>query len=262
MCCHYHNCVGSSTVLKKVGDMEIRVVVPLATAMFNGEVAHEFTASAEASTQISVVNLSEGPQSIESECEEALAVPDFLRKAKDAERDGCTAVICDCFGDPGVRPAREAVDIPVVGPGEAAMLLAACLGQRFSVVTVLRSVFPLIEAVAWHAGVDRKLASIRSVDIPVLDLTEKSRLVTKLYEEMVRAVEEDDAHVLILGCTGMMGVARELETRLEAGGLDVPVVDPVAASLRLAETLAALKLRQSRRTYHRPKISETTRSAA
>lgn len=242
--------------------MDIRVVVPVANSSFNPEVGRAFGAFAAPGTRISVVNLGEGPQSIESECEDALVVPDFLRKAKDAERDGCAAVICWCFADPGVRAAREAVDIPVVGPGEAAMLLAAALGQRFSVVTVQRSLFPLIESVAWHAGVDRKLASVRSVDIPVLETTDTGRLSTRLYEEMVRAVQEDDAHVLILGCAAMVGVARELEARLAADGLDVPVVDPVAASLKMAETLATLGMKQSRRTYHRPKTCEATRSAA
>ena len=242
--------------------MRILVVVPLVGTQFNREVEEEFAAGAAPGTEIRVVNLDEGPQSIESECEEALAVPDFLRKAKRAEESGFDAIICDCFGDPGVRAAREAVGIPVIGPGEASMLLAATLGRKFSVVTVLRSVFPMIEALAWHAGVDRKLASMRSVDIPVLELLDKERMVAALHEQMIHAIQDDDAHVLVLGCTGMMGVAKQLEARLAGSGLEVPVVDPVAAALKQAETLVALGLRQSRRTYTRPKSFQTVRNAA
>jgi len=233
--------------------MNIRVVVPVAHKRFNQVAKDEFAAWSADTTEVSIVNLDEGPESIESECEDALVVPDFLRKAKEAEIAGCKAIICDCFADPGVRGGREVVDIPVIGPGEASMLLAASLGQRFSVVTVLRQVFPLLEAVAWRAGVDRKLASLRSVDIPVLEVGDKTRTSSALHEQAVRAINEDGAHVVVLGCTGMMGVARQLHERLAFEGVDVPVVDPVAAAMKLAETTVALGLRQSRLTYHKPK---------
>ena len=233
--------------------MRIRVVVPVAHTRFNQEAKEEFVRWSAPGTDVTVVNLDEGPQSIESECEEALVVPDFLRKAKAAEAEGSDAIICDCFGDPGVRAARELVDIPVIGPGEASMLLAAALGQRFSVVTVLQQVFPMIEGVAWRAGVEKKLASIRAVDIPVLELCDKTRMTSALHTQMVRAIKEDRAQVMILGCTGMMGVAAQLQDTLKRGGIDVPVVDPVAASMKLAETMVALGVRQSRLAYHRPK---------
>jgi len=238
--------------------MRIRVVVPVAHSRFNQETREEFIRWSAPGTDVSVVNLEEGPQSIESECEDALVVPDFLRKAKEAGTDGCDAVICDCFADPGVRAARELVDIPVIGPGEAAMLLAAALGRRFSVVTVLQQVFPLIEAVAWRAGVEKKLASIRAVDIPVLELSDKARMTSALHTQSVRALEDDHAQVIILGCTGMMGVAAQLQDTLRSDGIEVPVVDPVAASMKLAETEVTLGVRQSRLAYHKPKMYQAS----
>jgi allantoin racemase len=241
--------------------MKVRVVIPIASDHFNKEVAAEFGAYAASATEISVVSLDHGPQSIESECEEALVVPDFLCKSKEAEKAGCDAIICDCFGDPGVHAARELVDIPVVGAGESSMLLAAALGQRFSVVTVLRSVFTMIENLARRSGVGGKLASIRSVDIPVLELHDKERMSSALFDRMVQAVEEDDAHVLILGCTGMMGVAGRLQARLATNGFDVPVVDPVGAAVKHAESMVALGIHQSRLTYHRPKAYQVTSKA-
>jgi allantoin racemase len=241
--------------------MNIRVVVPVASCRFDREVETEVSAYASPGTKISVVSLDEGPQSIESECEEALVIPDFLRKAKAAEAAGFDAVICDCFGDPGVHAARELVNIPVVGPGESSMLIAASLGQRFSVVTVLPSVFTMIDNLARRAGVGGKLASIRSVDIPVLELHDKEKMSFALFERMVRAIKEDHAHVLILGCTGMMGVAGDLQRRLAAAGFDVPVIDPIGAALKYAEAMVALGIRQSRLTYHQPKAYEMTKKS-
>jgi allantoin racemase len=233
--------------------MKIRVVVPVCHSTFNDETLREFSQYASAGTEISVANIAEGPRSIESEYEEAMSVPGILERVQEAEREGCDAAISDCFGDPGVRPARELVDIPVIGPAEASFFLAASLGQRFSVVTVLKSVVPMIEHLVEAAGLASRLASVRTIEIPVLGLTDLEPMKKGLYREMIAAIEEDDAHVLVLGCTGMMGVAEDLQAKLREAGLDVPVVSPTAAAVRLAETIVALGLKQSRLTYMRPK---------
>lgn len=233
--------------------VKIRVVIPVCHTTFNDEALREFNQYASPGTQISVANIAEGPRSIESEYEEAMAVPGILALLQEAERDACDAAISDCFGDPGVRPGRELVSIPVIGPAEASFLLAAGLGQRFSVVTVLKSVVPMIEHLVHAAGVESKLASVRTIDIPVLDLTDIEAMKKALYREMIAAIQEDDAHVLVLGCTGMMGVAEELQEALRTAGFEVPVVSPTAAAVRQAETLVRLGLRYSRLTYVRPK---------
>lgn len=236
--------------------MKIRVVVPICSERFNQDAAEEFRQYASFGTEISVVNIVRGPQSIESEFEEAMAVPGILLRAQEAERDGCDAVISDCFGDPGVKPARELLNIPVIGPLEASVTLAATLGLRFSIVTVLKSVVPMIEHLVAQSGLSGRLASVRTVDIPVLELGDVAGMKAALFDEMAAAIREDDAHALILGCTGMMGVAESLQSRLKDASFDVPVVSPTAAALKLAETLVSLGLRQSRQTYMRPK--ETT----
>jgi len=47
--------------------------------------------------------IAQGPASIESEFDEALSVPDTIRRAMDAERKGANAIIIDCMGDPGLH---------------------------------------------------------------------------------------------------------------------------------------------------------------
>lgn len=193
-----------------------------------------------------------GPASIECELDKAICVPDFLRKAQQAEARGYDAIISNCFCDPAVKPARELLSIPVVGPAESSMHLAASLGQRFSVVTVLPNVVPAIEELAEEYGLERKLASVRYVNIPVLELAERSRLIDALHREMLVAIREDQAHVLVVGCTGMMAVAKELRRRLNRDGYEVPVVDPVGTSVKFAEALVSMGLKQSRLTAMPP----------
>ena len=46
-------------------------------------------------------------------------------KVRAAEAEGMDAVIIDCMADPGLDPARELASIPIIGPAQAAMHLAA-----------------------------------------------------------------------------------------------------------------------------------------
>ena len=236
--------------------MKIRVVVPIIVGVFDKEVEKEFKAYSSENTEIEIVHLDRGTASIESVYDESLAAPDILNKTIEAEKKGCDGVIIDCFGDPAVKAAREIVDIPVLGAAEPSMLFACSLGHKFSVVTVLENVIPMIENIAKVLGVKEKLASVRSVDIPVLELHDKEKLKNALYKEMLKAIKEDKAHVLILGCTGMMGVAKSLHEMLEKEGYDVPVIDPAAASIKFLEALIGLGVKQSRLTYMKPPEKE------
>ncbi len=228
------------------------IINPTTVASSDLETEQEFAGFASSGTQVSVTRIDHGPASIECELDKAICVPDFLDKAQQAETEGYDAIISDCYCDPAVKPARELLGIPVIGPAEASMHIAATLGKRFSVVTVLPNIVPAIEHLANEYGLGEKLASVRYVNIPVLELADKGRLVDALHREMLAAIREDHAHVLVVGCTGMMGVAKELQRRLKENGYDVPVVDPVGVSLKLAETLVSMGLKQSRLTAMPP----------
>ena len=75
---------------------------------------------------------------------------------------------------------------------------------------------------------------------------------------MLNAIEKDGAHVLALGCTGMTGVASDLSRMLKKKGYDVPVIDPPAASLKFAEALVKMRIKQSKITYMEPPEKERT----
>lgn len=237
--------------------MRIRVIVPVTTKQFEAERLEVLSPAARPDTELSVISLDRGPTSIESSYEEALAVPDILSKVVQAEKEGVDAVICNCMLDPGVEAARELVSIPVIGPGETSMHMAAMLSYRFTVVTVLDRLIPIFCDRATETGVTRQLASVRAVNIPVLKLDDRARLLSALVDESGRAVREDGAHMIILGCTGMTGLAKEVEEGLAKQGIaDVPVIDPAILALKIAEALADIGLSHSKRTYPAPPEKE------
>ncbi len=229
--------------------MKVFVILPILKHPVYEEITlKELARVASKDTEIHVESLEKGPASIESAYDEALAVPGILELAKKAESQGFDAAIIDCMGDPGLEAAREIVKIPVVGPCQASMALASTIASRFSVVTILRNVVPLFHDLALKYGVRDKVASVRTIEVPVLDLEKRWNEVKRALEEQGRAaIEQDGAEAIILGCTGMIGMAEELQK-----ALGVPVVDPAPAALMVAEALVRLGLTQSRLKYPTP----------
>lgn len=199
------------------------------------------------------VFIKHGPSSIENHFDEMLCAPYTVAAAIDAEKAGVEAVIINCMGDPGLAAAREAVSIPVFGPGEAAMHAAAMMGHKFSFVTVLDSVRPLVERNAMTYGVSSKMASIRVVDVPVLDIEENAnQLVDKLFDQSLQAVKLEHVDTIILGCTGFLGIAEKLEERLKQEGYGVPVINPIPVTAVLAAAFVNGKISHSARAYPAP----------
>jgi len=172
----------------------------------------------------------------------------------EAEKGGYDAVVDHCFGDPALHAARECVRIPVVGAGETSMMLASLLGHKFSVLTVLKETAPQVKRLARSIGVEEKLASVRFIGIPVLQLDENVQSTKTAFMETARkAIDEDDADVLCPGCTGLSMWASEWGEEL-----GVPVLDPGGVALKTAETLVKLKITHSARSYPRPRVKKRT----
>ena len=66
-------------------------------------------------------------------------------------------------------------------------------------------------------------------------------------EEGKRALKEDGAEVLVLGCTGMTGMAERLSKEL-----GVKVIDPLPTAVKFAETLVGLGLSHSKLAFPKP----------
>ncbi|MFQ6037523.1 MAG: aspartate/glutamate racemase family protein [Candidatus Aminicenantales bacterium] len=201
-------------------------------------------------TAVEVTDIGEGPTSIESAYEEHLAVPGAVEASVQAEKKGYQGIILGCFADPGISAVRERVRVPVVGPGECAMHTAAILGDRFSIITVLDSVVPSLEKLAKLVGMAQNLASIHTIQTPVLEVGKNPEGVAeKVLHEAQKAVREERAGALVLGCMslGFLGISERVQ---EAVG--VPVVNPVPVALKFAEMLIASRLTFSPKVYPFP----------
>jgi len=221
--------------------MKIKVIIPNASAEFRDSQVQERQAAAADGTTVDVICLSHGPVSIEAAYDEAFAAPYIIEEVKKAEKEGYDAVSLDCAMDTVVRAAREAVHIPVASAGEASYLLAMGLCTNFSVVTVLKSTADAIKDNIRKYNFQGRVASVRYTRVPVLELHDEKKAYSAILREAKKAVEDDGAEAVALGCTGMSGYTKKLSEEL-----GVPVIDPAVASLKLAEIYVNMGLTSSK----------------
>ena len=105
--------------------MRIKIINPNTTWSMTEKIGACARTVASAGTEIVAVSPAMGPVSIESHYDEALAVPGLLQEIAAGEREGIDGYVIACFGDPGLKAARELARGPVVGIAEAAMHLAS-----------------------------------------------------------------------------------------------------------------------------------------
>jgi allantoin racemase len=220
--------------------MHLRIVTPTTATALDGAALEGLRAVLRPTTELDVVMLDQGPESIETEPEEALSVPGTLQRVAEAVRARCDGVIINCVGDPGLAAARELVAIPVVGPGQAGMHLASMLGGRFSILVARGRGIAAMRSLVARYGLQAKLASVRALEIPIGELRGgEERLLGALVREAQLATKRDGAEVVMLGSTGMVQVARRLAASLAEMGVRVPVVDPLLSAVILAEGLVS-----------------------
>jgi allantoin racemase len=191
---------------------------------------------AEPETNLVGTGFDSGTNHLEYEFYEHLAIHKVIEKTVNAEREGFDAVVIGCFYDPGLREARELVEIPVVGVCEASLHVASMLSAgKFSVLVGRRKWIPKMADNASNYGFNNKIVSWRVLDLTVPDMHNRAKTQDAILRECKIALYEDKAECVVLGCTGMAGQARKAQ---EVYG--IPVLDPVLMGVKVAEFRATI----------------------
>lgn len=177
-----------------------------------------------------------------------LAELGVLDAGLEAQRRGFDAVCVDTMSDSGVAALRSELDIPVIGPGRASMLMALLLGDRFSILAMWPHWQHLYTATLRDLGIERHCASVRSIDVApdnqALLGGREEEVFPLLAEAARRCIDEDGAEVIVLGSTTMHEAHGYL-----ASQLPVPVINPGPLTYKLAEAALGLGLAHSRKAY-------------
>ncbi|NJD98496.1 hydantoin racemase [Thermococcus sp. LS1] len=214
--------------------MRLLVINPVGTEEWNESDKRIYEMFASEGTHIEVVSLERGPRSIENRAAETEVLPLIVRKAVELheEYDG---IIVNCCLDPAVDVIRSLIPTPTVGPCQASLAIASVLGRKTGIVTVSKTAIPLFEELILKYRMEKRVTSIRGIDISVPEISiDENRTIRLLREEIALAIS-DGVDVIVLGCTGLAGFAEKVQPFF-----DVPIIDPVASAVKIVEDIVEL----------------------
>ena len=220
--------------------MRVLWINPIGSEAFNLDTFKILNEAKSAGTQVDVVSLpAERPRHLQYHAYEGLVVADIVRLTYQAA-DEYEAIVIGCFYDVGLREAREVSGRAIVtAPCESATAIASNLGNTFSVLVSSRKCIPKMTENVRLYGHSHRLVSMRSLDVDVHDFqADHGHTCNQLLTEGRKAIEEDGAEVLILGCSAVYGFYQEMQDTL-----GVPVIDAALAPFKYGEFLADMARR-------------------
>jgi len=232
--------------------VHLLVVNPNTSPTMTAAIAGAAQAVAAPGTTVTTVGPEYGPVAIDSAMESYLSAVAVVDRVTGLAQS-FDAVILAGFGEHGRDALAEVLAVPVLDIAECAAIVAQLIGRTYSVVTTLQRSVGAIEDRLLLAGLDRRCASVRACGWGTAAVdADPDGAVTAVLAEARKAVVEDHAEVICLGCGGMADLAERITAEL-----GVPVVDGVAAGVRMAEALVGLGLTTSKVcTYAFPEPNE------
>jgi allantoin racemase len=198
-----------------------------------------------ADVEVGIVSVPARPFDGLTPAEIQAAAPLFHAAFRQAEREGYDAVVPLGMLDIGVDGGRSAVDIPVIGPLQAVLHVAAQLGDRFGVVCYHPSAIARHRAQTVAYGMEAFVAGRRASGFYLQHIADnKEKMVASFLMAARALIEEDGADVIIP--QGITQCPVQMKPQWLSEQLGVPVVEGIGAPIRLAALLAGLGLKHSR----------------
>lgn len=171
----------------------------------------------------------------------ALHGQQWLTQGLAAQDAGFDAYAMCTLPNPMIREVRSVIDLPVVGYGEACFHLACMLGHRFGLLIFIDRMVPLYQEQIGLYGLKERCAGIGPVGFAfhdVLAAWDDPAPLLERFERSASALIAQGADVIIPGEMPLnILLARNGVTRIR----DVPILDGIAVTLKLAEALVDLR---------------------
>lgn len=198
-------------------------------------------------TEVVIRKVTRGTESIESRLDEIYASLPILDEVLKGEKEGFDACVIGCAGDAGVDVAKDILKIPVIGPGEASILISQLIGKRVALLTSLPERIPSIEDKVARL-IPRTQFFVYATNIPVIEFQKDvEKTIKTLVEIIQKSMEKDRIDTAILLCLNMQGMAEKVQERV-----NIPVIDPTIAALEMAQIIVKMRLSQAKGAYPFP----------
>lgn len=170
-----------------------------------------------------------GASALETEADLAVAADAVAAMLRRADCDGA---IIAAFGDPGLKAARAAAPMPVVGLGESGLIVAGEGGRPFAVLTLGPALKSAIEAKVAGLGLGAQLVGIEFLPAGVRDVAAAPERFFDAILAEAEALHHRGAAAVLLGGAPFSGLAKLLSERSA-----LPLVDGLTSAVERLLTI-------------------------
>ena len=239
---------------------------PFGTDSYDELIESALRPALQGTTEIEIRHLSHAPANIDYYAPKHLVETDIMTAAIEAERDGFDAFVIGCCYDPALTQCRELVNIPVVGPLEASVLLSRLFGHSFAVVTDHRKAVPELRDRIRLYGIESNCRAVDAIDWYITDMVLDPIAVARdTYAKVQDVMRTSGAETVIIGCTIVSACYELAALRGDAELGSLSVVNPNVMAVKLAEMFADLnatkQYRISRTGYYQQHASHDVAEA-
>jgi Asp/Glu/hydantoin racemase len=221
--------------------LRIDFINPFGTTAYDGLIRETLAHYASDGTTLDVTHLDACPTDMDYFYPKHFVEAALLEAVRQAEEDGYDAVISGCCYDPAVLTAREVVDIPVIGPMEAAINLLSYHGRTAVIVTDHVKAGSLMKDLVKIYGASDRILGLDVIDWYVRDMVNDTDAVARdVVAVTAKSIERTGAEAVILNCTI---IAAAYQRYLMNGGAPAPfpILNPNLMALTMAEAVGRLK---------------------
>jgi allantoin racemase len=166
----------------------------------------------------------------------------ILKNVLRAEKEGFDAVLIGVLQDSGLREARSIVEIPVLGYGEASMLTACTLGEKFSFICINPQMDQLVQQTIRERGLASRAAPTAYMqcgyDALTAGVAGRTGPFLEAFEAAAQRALDNGADVLLPGQTIIAELLWKADiTRFK----DAAVLDPRLPMLRMIEMMVEMR---------------------
>jgi Asp/Glu/hydantoin racemase len=166
-----------------------------------------------------------------------------IRNALRARDEGYDAFVIGHFPEPGLQECRGAIDIPVLGLGEATLLYGCMLGRKIGLITINPVFVPYIEAQVIAHGLQQRVAGVTAIDADVARFMEAfenadvQQEIRREFEAHVAPMVSAGADVIIPSGGMPMLLFSQMQPFTIKGAA---VLEGIGAVLKMAEMAVAV----------------------
>ncbi len=240
---------------------------PFGTDSYDDLIGATLRPALHGNTEVEIRHLAHAPRNIDYYAPKHLAETEIMTAALEAEREGFDAFVIGCCYDPALSQCRELVDIPVIGPLEASVLLSRLFGHSFAVVTDHKKAVPELRDRVRLYGLEGNCRAVDAIDWFVTDMVLDPKTVAKdTYVKVQDVMRTTGAETVVIGCTIVSACYELAALEGDAELAALSVVNPNVMAVKLAEMFADLhatgQYRISRAGYYQQHHAHDQEEAA